>query len=259
MNPKERFMNRRTLVQALPLVLAGCTQSGGSGSRDLFPTRAYTEFNAWLNDARAAMLPLVEQGGARDPARFIQLLAVWAVAMPRFVVREWKEVKGANAKLETALLGAGRPFTISAFRMAPGCRQPVHCHPGAGGITLVHEGSLGIKHFELVPGSAEFTNTGGPAEIAESSIAAVYSGRFTTFTPSAANLHQLEAGTDGAVGVDILVQWSGTGNFSYLQMTESVSTAEGLIGARHRGAWVGMDIAKAYQPLTGNSREQDAR
>lgn len=243
-------MNRRTLVQLLPLVLAGCTRPSGapgSGSPDLFPSAPYTDFNAWLNDARAATLPLVEKGEARDPARFVQLLALWAVAMPRFVVREWQEVKGANAKLESALLGSGRPFSISAFRMAPGCIQPVHCHPGAGGITLVHEGSLGIKHFDLVPGSTEFTNTGGAAEIAESSIAAVYSGRFTTFTPSAGNLHQLEAGSDGAVGVDILVQWSGTGNFSYLKLTESISTVEGLIGARHLGAWVGMDISKGYR------------
>jgi PCO_ADO len=242
-------MNRRSLVQLLPLALAGCAQpSGGSGSSNPFPRGPYTNFNAWLNDARAATLPLIQTGGARDPAQFIQLLALWAVAMPRFAVREWKEIKGANAKLETALLGAGRPFTISAFRMAPGCLQPVHGHPGAGGITVVHDGSLGIKHFDLVPGSTEFTNTGGAAEIAESSIAAVYSGRFTTFTPSAGNLHQLEAGTDGATGVDMLVQWgAAAGNFSYLKLTESISTAEGVIGARHRGTWVGMDIAKAYR------------
>jgi hypothetical protein len=238
-------MDRRTLVQLLPLALVGCTKS--SGQPDLFPARPYTDFNAWLNDARAATLPLVEKGGARDPAQFIQLLAVWAVAMPRFVVRDWTEIKGANAQFESALLGTGRPFSISAFRMAPGCLQPVHCHPGAGGITLVHEGSLGIKHFDLVPGSTEFTTAGGPAEIAESSIAAVYSGRFTSFTPSAGNLHQVEAGSDGAVGVDLQVQWSGTGSFSYLKLTEAISTAEGLIGARHRGVWVGMDIAKAYR------------
>lgn len=238
-------MDRRTLVQLLPLALAGCAKT--SRQPDLFPARPYTDFNAWLNDARAATLPLIEKGGARDPAQFIQLLALWAVAMPRFVVRDWTEVKGANAKLESALLGTGRPFSIAAFRMAPGCLQPVHCHPGAGGITLVHEGSLGIKHFDLVPGSTQFTTTGGAAEIAESSIAAVYSGRFTSFTPSAGNLHQVEAGTDGAVGVDMQVLWSGTGSFSYLKLTESISTAEGLIGARHRGAWVGMDIAKAYR------------
>src|ERR1044072_5972277 len=150
-------MKRRALVQCLPLALAGCTKSSGSAAPNLFPTAPYTDFNAWLNDARAATLPLIENGGARDPARFIQLLALWAVAMPRFVVREWKEIRGANAKLESALLATGRPFSVSAFRMAPQCLQPVHSHPGAGGITVVHDGSLAIKHFDLVPGSAEFT------------------------------------------------------------------------------------------------------
>src|SRR5262245_36404301 len=107
-------MNRRTLVQLLPLAgLVGCSK-GGPGSPDLFPSHPYSHFNAWLADARAATLPLVEKGGARDPAQFIQLLAVWAAAMPRFVVREWREVKGANTKLESALLGAGPPFSISA-------------------------------------------------------------------------------------------------------------------------------------------------
>lgn len=239
-------MKRRTLLHALPLAVAGCARTPGSGAPDLFPARSYREFNVWLNDARAATLAALEQGGARDPARVVQLLALWAVAMPRFGVRDWQEVPGANAKLETALLASGEPFSISAFRMAPGCIQPVHDHPGGGGLTLVYDGSLGIKHFDVVPGSAESATVGGAAEIAESSLAAVYSGRFTTFTPSAGNLHQLEAGSDGAMGVDILIQWSGTGAFSYFKPAEPMSTAQGLIGERHRGIWVGSEIAKAY-------------
>jgi hypothetical protein len=243
-------MNRRNLVQFLPLALAGCAgPSGapgtGSGSPDLFPGQ-YTDFNEWLNAARAAGLHLVEQRAARDPARFVQFLSVWAVAMPRFVVREWREVKGANSKLELALLASGRPFVVSAFRMAPGCIQPVHSHPGSGGITLCHEGSLAIKHFDLLPGSAESSNTGGAAEIQEVSVAHVHSGRFTTFTPSAGNLHQLEAGPEGAVGVDILVQWQGTAELSYLRVAQAIVTSEGQVGARHLGAWAGKDIARAY-------------
>lgn len=243
-------MNRRHLVQVLPFALAGCTKSTGdsalaSGSPDLFPGQ-YTELNEWLSDARAVGMHLIEKRGARDPARFVQFLALWAVAMPRFVVRDWREIKGANSKLESALLGSGRPFAVSAFRMAPGCIQPVHGHPGGGGLTLCHEGSLAIKHFDLIPGSTEFSNTGGAAEIGEASITHVHSGRFTTFTPSAGNLHQLEAGPEGALGVDILVQWQGAGAFSYLRPTQPIVTSEGEVGARHRGTWVGTDIARAY-------------
>lgn len=238
-------MNRRKMVQLVPLALAGCAASG-SGSADLLPGQ-YTDFNEWLKAARAAAgTQLVDKRAARDPARYVQFLSVWAVAMPRFVVREWREVKGANSRLDSALLASGSPFVVSAFRMAPGCIQPVHCHPGAGGITVCHEGSLAIKHFDLIPGSAEFSNTGGAAEIAEVSVAHVHTGRFTTFTPSAGNLHQLEAGPEGAVGVDILVQWQGAGAFSYLKLAQAAATSEGQIGARHRGAWTGMDIAKAY-------------
>jgi hypothetical protein len=243
-------MNRRTLVQLLPLALAGCaepsgTSASGSGSSDLLPGQ-YTDFNVWLNAARAAGTQLLEKRAARDPARFVQFLAVWAVAMPRFVVREWREVKGANNKLELATLATGSPFLVSAFRMAPSCIQPVHAHPGAGGITLCHEGSLAIKHFDLIPGSTEYSNTGGPAEIQEAAIAHLHTGRFTTFTPSAGNLHELEAGPEGAVGVDIHVQWQGTGAISYIKLAQSTATSEGQVGARHPGKWVGTDIAQAY-------------
>jgi hypothetical protein len=240
-------MNRRHLIPLLPLALAGCTGSAapGLGSPDLLPAQ-YTDFNAWLNAARAAGTHLIEKGAARDPARFVQFVAVWAAAMPRFVVREWREIKGANSKLESALLATGGPFVVSAFRMAPGCIQPVHCHPGSGGITVCHEGSLAIKHFDLLPGSMESSNTGGAAEIAEVSVSHVHSGRFTTFTPSAGNLHQLEAGPEGAVGVDILVQWQGTRELTYLRLAQPTVTSEGQVGARHPGAWVGTDIARAY-------------
>ena len=239
-------MNRRTLVQLLPLALAGCTaRSGGSGSPEMLPGQ-YTDFNAWLKDAEAAGLHLVEKGAVRDPARFVQFLALWTVAVPRFVLTDWSEVKGANSKLEFASLGRSRAFTVSAFRMAPGALQPVHCHPGGGGITLCHEGSLVIKHFDLIPGSAEFSNTGAAAEIQEASLAHVHSGRFTTFTPSAGNLHQLEAGPEGAVGVDIRVQWQGAGEIAYLRLTQPIATVEGQIGVRHQGTWVGTDIARAY-------------
>jgi hypothetical protein len=42
------------------------------------------------------------------------------------------------------------------------------------------------------------------------------------------------------------VQWQGVVAFSYLKLAQAAATSEGQIGARHRGAWAGMDIAKAY-------------
>lgn len=240
-------MKRRHLVQALPLALiGGCSKGTASGSPELFPSRQYTEFNDWLNDARAVATNLIQKGQARDPSRVVQLLALWVVAMPRFVVREWQEITGANAKFETARLAQGSPFAVSAFRMGPGCLQPVHSHPAAGGITVCHEGSLAIKHFDLMPGSAEYTNTGEGAEVGEVSISHVHSGRFTTFTPSAANLHQLEAGPEGAVGVDVLVRWNPGADLVYMKLQNAIATSEGTIGARHLGAWAGLDISKAY-------------
>jgi len=235
-------MNRRRFAQVLPLALAGC--SAGSGSVELYPGQ-YQDFAAWLAAARAAAKHLVDQGAARDTARFVQFLTLWAVAMPRFVVREWHEVKGANSKLELAPLANGSPFSVTAFRMGPGCLQPVHCHPGAGGVTVCLDGSLAIKHFDLMPGSSEYNVINGPAEIAEVSVTHAHSGRFTTFTPSVGNLHQLEASEAGAVGVDILVRWQGTGDPTYLKLTQAVPTGEGEISARHSGKWVGTDIAQA--------------
>jgi 2-aminoethanethiol dioxygenase/cysteine oxidase family protein len=236
-------MDRRRFAQVLPLALAaGC--SAGSGSVELIPAQ-YADFNSWLQAARAAAKHLVDQGAARDAARFVQFLTLWAVAMPRFVVREWQEVKGANSKLEHAQLASGSPFAVTAFRMGPGCLQPVHCHPGAGGITLCLDGSMAIKHFDLMPGSSEYNDTGGAAEIAEVSVTHAHSGRFTSFTPSVANLHQLEAGDEGATGVEFLVSWRGTGLPTYLKLSQATPTAEGQISARHSGKWVGLDLSQA--------------
>jgi len=216
----------------------------GSVSPSLMP-KQYSTFVEWLNASRAAALQFVADSGAAHAERFMQFLALWVTAIPDPNEPTWQRIDGANKKLEFALISPGHPFVVTALRMEPGCILPAHCHPGGGGITLCIDGSLMIQHYDLVAGSAAFSETGAVAEVEEVSVTRLRKNQFTLFTPSRANLHQLQAGPDGAVAVDIVVQWAGAGEFSYLKLTDSTPASQAAMGRRHRGTWVGMDIARA--------------
>ena len=176
----------------------------------------------------------------------MQFLAAWVTGMPKTPSPKWGSIPGANRSLDFAMLSSGRPFVVTTFRMAPGCRQPAHCHPGGGGVTLCVEGGLVMRHFNLLPDQPPFSETGAKVEIEEAAIARLTRDTFTLFTPTRSNLHQLEAGPEGAVCVDIVVQWQGAGQFSYLKLRNEDAGAPPRPGQRLRGEWVGMDIAKAY-------------
>jgi hypothetical protein len=103
-----------------------------------------------------------------------------------------------------------------------------------------------MQHYDLAAGFAAFTDTGATVEVDEASVASLTRNRFTLFTPTRANLHTFTAGPKGATLVEIAVQWGGTGAFSYLKLEDAVSPSADSTMRRHRGRWVGMDIARAY-------------
>lgn len=243
-------MQRREFVQLIPLMIASSLTTSRPFADELVSAGSmpgqYRAFGEWLKASRAAAMRFVADGGAINPQRFMQFLALWATAMPTPTEPPWQRIQGANRRLEFAMVSAGRPFVVTAFRMEPGCIQPAHCHPGGGGITLCVGGSVAIKHYDLAPGSPDFSNTGAIAQVDEVCFAHLRNNQFTLFTPLIANLHQIQAGREGATCVDLLVQWTGAGEFSYLKLRDSITTSEAALGRRHRGTWTGMDIARAY-------------
>lgn len=251
---QSREIKRREFVALAPLALIpGWSQSAAVSSTSKYkeawlPSR-YDTYNSWLVAARAASLEYIKRDGA-DAEQFIRFLSLWAGAMPEPENITWVNFPGANEPLEFALISAGRPFVVTAFKMAPGCILPAHCHPGGGGITVCTSGHLFIQHFELLPGSAEFTATGARAEVEEVSNACLRKNQFTTFTPTRSNLHQLSTGPEGAVGFDLVVQWEGAGEFSYLRMSDAVtnyvSQPVRALHRRHSGTWAGMELSQAY-------------
>jgi hypothetical protein len=157
----------------------------------------YRNFADWLEGARAAALSLVEETGAKDTEQFMQFLALWATAMPDPTELAWQSIDGANEKLEAAIVSPGRPFVVGALKMDPGCIVPLHCHPSGGAVSVCTQGSLVMRHYDLVAGSAAFTDTGATAEVDQASVASLTRNRFTLFTPTRANLHTFAAGPDG--------------------------------------------------------------
>jgi quercetin dioxygenase-like cupin family protein len=211
----------------------------------MMPTQ-YRSFMDWLDATRAAALNLVSETGAKNTEQFMQFLTLWATAMPDPTEFSWQSIAGANKSLDAAALFQGRPFAVSALRLDPGCILPLHCHPSGGAVSVCTQGSLVMKHYELVAGSAVFTETGATAEVDEVSVASLTKNRLTQFTPTRANLHTFIAGTDGATLVEIAVQWAGTGEFSYLKLEKPGPAPLESIVRRYRGNWVGMNIALAY-------------
>lgn len=243
-------MLRRELVQAVPIAslgawLAPATSYSQDKQASLTPG-SFVDFAGWLDAARAASLRFIDKNGADDTAQFMQFLALWVTAMPEVPQPEWQPLDGANARLDAATIAPGRPFVVTALNFAPGCLLPAHCHPGGGGISLCTRGSIAIRHYDLAEGSSEFTETGAIAEVAEVSITLLRENQFTWFTPTDANLHQLEAGPGGATVVDIIVQWSRSGEFSFLRFNNERLNDPRPIGGRRLGSWVGMDISLAY-------------
>jgi hypothetical protein len=243
-------MRRRQLVKALPFSIAGgflgaVTTEAQEQRRALTPDR-YDDFAIWLDAARESALELIAISGADDTERFMQFLALWTTAMPEIPEPEWQEIAGANARLDAATVSLGRPFVVTALRFASGCVLPAHCHPGGGGVSLCTNGSLSIRHFDLLEGSADFSETGSVAEVEAVSTTLLRSRQFTEFTPTRANLHELEAGPGGATVVDVIVQWRRAGEFSFLKFQGGPSVTRDSVGRRRSGTWVGMDISRAY-------------
>jgi hypothetical protein len=242
-------MERRAFVGALPsLALSGTqmtTPPPAEPPLALTP-KPFVRYDDWLEAARRASLGYLKDIGAADPERFIQHLALWAIGIPKPPETAWQEIAGANRPLNFAMLSTGRPFVATTFRMAPGCVQPAHCHPGGGGITICVEGELTMRHFDLTPDQKPFTETGADVEVVEKSVTRLERDTFTLFTPTRSNLHQLEAGPSGALCIDLVVQWQGQGQFSYLRWAAESAALPARPGQRLRGHWTGMDIAKAY-------------
>jgi hypothetical protein len=206
----------------------------------------YADFADWLFNARAAGMAYLRERGTSDTERFMKLLSLWACAMPDPPEPDWQGMPGANTPLDMATIAAGRPFVVSAFRMAPGCILPLHCHPGGGGITLCTAGSLAIQHFELLDDQPPFSQTGSNADVRQVQVAQLARNQATLFTPTLANLHQFHAGPGGALGVEMAVQWQGTGEFSFLKLQEQLGVEDFRAGQPLRGQWVGMQLAAAY-------------
>jgi len=243
-------MQRRQLIRALPASLIATTahaaEPAAPSSPVAFAPEQYPTFAAWLDAARTAALHSVAQSGAKNQEQFMQFLALWATAMPNPVEPAWQPIAGANQRLEFASLFKGRPFVVAALKLNPGCVLPVHCHPGGGAVSVCIEGSLVMRHYELVASSAPFTETGATVDVDEVAAASLRVNQFTLFTPTRANLHGFEAGPNGATLVEMTVQWAGTGAFSYFKPHGAAIVSPDGAFRRHRGSWVGMDIGSAY-------------
>lgn len=243
-------MKRRELLPVLSLAAAGSIVPPKAPALEALASgllpQQYDDFAAWLASARTASLDYLKAYGATDTERFMKLLSLWACAMPEPPTPVWQSLCGANKPIEMATLAPGRPFVVSAFRMGPGAILPLHCHPGGGGITMCMSGSLAIQHFQLSEGQPPFSQTGAEAEVRQVLVAQLERHQSTQFTPTLSNLHQFHAGPEGVAGLEVVVQWQGAGEFSFLKLQRPAAVDTFAATRPLRGKWVGMQLANAY-------------
>lgn len=243
-------MQRRDVVTAVSLAAAGIVAPMMAAGEeqpavDLLP-RKYDDFSVWLASAQAAGMRYLRDYGRNDTERFMKLLGLWVSAMPATPAPNWQVIEGANARLEMATLAAGRPFVVSAFRMAPGCVLPAHCHPGGGGITMCRRGAVTIQHFDLAGDQPAFSETGATVRVRAVSATQLRAEQETWFTPTQSNVHRFVATSEGAEGVEIAAQWAGGGEFSFLKLAAPPEADSFQAGQILSGSWTGMRIADAY-------------
>ena len=94
---------------------------------------------------------------------------------------------------------------------------PFHNHPNYSFVTLVLEGSLRIRNFEIEGGAPEYDDE-TPFLVRQTQDQNLVAGRVNTLTRTRDYIHSFEAGRAGAAGIDIGILHTADAGFSYLEI-----------------------------------------
>ena len=131
--------------------------------------------------------------------------------------------------MDPRLLGApsfrGSPFFIIQWRMEPGAVFPPHNHPNASVCTLVYEGEVRLRNFEVVGEAPEYTSK-KTFHVRETHNGIIARGRINTLSPSRDNIHYFQVGKEGARGIDISTLHGKNEGFSFLDISATPADSE---------------------------------
>jgi len=161
------------------------------------------------------------KGMIADPDRnedeYLLRVAALAAAVKQFPSAEFGQ---PFKTMRSALSYRGSGIAVIQWRMEPNTVYQAHNHPGYNGITLGIRGECRMRNFDIV-GSAPDTKSKDAFLVRETQSNVLRPGTVTSIMSTTRdNIHQLEAGKGGVVGVDIIAKVGPDSGFSFVKIPE---------------------------------------
>jgi predicted metal-dependent enzyme (double-stranded beta helix superfamily) len=138
-----------------------------------------------------------------------------------------------NPAVELGPIHLALPLTIIQWRMAPHAVFPPHNHTPADVISMCLEGEARVRHFDVVGTAPEYSSPKSFL-IRETHNDLLTPGRMSSLTMLRDNIHQFQAGKEGALGIDINTILPGDKPFSFLRYDDKPKDADRHI---YEAAW----------------------
>lgn len=130
-----------------------------------------------------------------------------------------------NPPVEFGPVHFAMPLFIIKWRMAPGATLPAHNHTPGNVVTLCLEGECRVRHFEVAGREPDYSSK-ETFSIRETQNLLLTPGRMSSLTQKRDQIHTFQAGSRGAVGIDINVALAGDKKFSFLEFSDKPKDAD---------------------------------
>lgn len=184
----------------------------------------WTEF---LNQSLSPAAELHRDSSPQGQDAYLHWLALMAARLQLATIPDTK--LGQFEKLEPAVYFGpsyrGKPFFIIEWRMEPGAILPPHCHPNASVCTVGISGEARISNFEIIGQAPEFASRQS-FRVRETHNEILTPGRTNTLSATRDNIHTLQAGKQGARGMDISTYHGPNIGFSFLELESRPTNIE---------------------------------
>jgi hypothetical protein len=151
----------------------------------------------------------------RNEEEYLLLVASLAAGIKEFPPAVFGR---AFKTMRSAMSYRGSGIAVLQWRMEPNTVYQAHNHPGYNGITLGLEGECRIRNFNIV-GSAPDWKSKDSFLVRETQYNLLRPGTVTSIMSTKRdNIHELEAGSKGVTGVDIIARVRPDEGFSYLNI-----------------------------------------
>lgn len=228
------IIERRRMLW-LPVLAAAALGSGPAAAQDTAKKSAANAprstgplaWNEFLQQALPQAAALHRDASPQGQEAYLHWLALMAARLQLTTIPDTQ--LGRFPKLDPAVYFGpsfrGQPFFIVEWRLEPGAILPPHCHPNASVCTVGITGEARIRNFEIVGQAPEFAARQA-FRVRETHNEILTPGRTNTLSAVRDNIHTLQAGKQGARGMDISTYHGPDLGFSFLELDSKPADAE---------------------------------